>query len=494
MFNQRLSKWHRQIGWIAAVALFIWGGSAVTHPAMVWFGPQAQHNFPPTMSVPGEALQNLAPLLVKVSKSNELKVIKLVPGESGPLLQLSRDQDSSRRYFDVENQQLLPNHDQSQAEWLASYYTGRKRDEIRRVDFQTDFNHEYPAVNRLLPVYRVAFGAEEAMVAFIHTETGALASLLNPFKNRLQWIFQNLHTFKWLDGLENIRLLLAGTLLVTLAVMAIIGLLLLFAYKPRVIKDGKRRYHRRLAYLAWLPLLAWSASGFYHLLQSSLVERQFGLRLGLPYESLRSEPLNNDSLQTLAGRVVNNLSLIRADDQNLYWRVSVARDQSEQAVSRQDRFAGNAAEQSAIYLPLVAGDSAEPLRDEAVARAMALRFTGASGEQVLATRLVTRFGSEYDFRNKRLPVWAVELNDADKTIVFVDTATGILVDSTRSIDRLEGLSFSILHKWNHLHGVLGPKVRDLLMVCTIFLLLIVTLFGVRMLVNKRRSLPSKRLS
>ena len=486
MYEKLLVKWHNQIGWGAAIALLIWGVSSIMHPLMTWFGPQPENTFPPAMQVEGSALDNLPVLLRDLPELGQARVIKLVPGEEGPMLQLTHNQNTARQYYDLITMQFKPDQDLQQATWLASHYSGLAKEQIARVDFMTEYTDEYPMVNRLLPVYRIEFEDRSGKVAFIHTETGALASLSSTFKDRSQWIFQYLHTFKWLDSLESGRLLLMSFFMLSLLATAIVGLLLVFSLKPRPIRDGKRRYHRRLAYVAWLPLLAWSASGFYHLLQSSLVEPQFGIRLDEPFDVRQNSDLSTDSLSRIRGQTLNSLTLIRDENRDLFWRASIAKHPATEPVSRERRFAGMTSEANTLYLPATSEGQARELDDRSLAVAMAQRFLGAPADQVMETTLITSFGADYDFRNKRLPVWEVRFADADATVVYIDTTTGVLADSSRSVDRIERWSFSVLHKWNHLNSLTGTQIRDVLIVATIGLLLIITLLGLPLLIKRRK--------
>lgn len=487
MFKSHLMRWHKKIAWTSTIGIFIWGISAITHPLMSWFGPQAERFFPPSMEVTEESLNSLAPLMQSVPNLADTRIIKLVPGDNGPLLQLTQDQYSPREYYDLKSQQLLKDQDRVQAQWLASYYTGIDRDLIETTTFYTEFSDEYPEVNRLLPVYKVKFTGDQPMQAFVYTETGALASLSNPFKHRMQWLFQHLHTLKWLDSLEYGRLILASLFMLCLVASAIVGFMLILTIKSRLIRDSKRRNHRRLGYILWLPLLAWSASGFYHLWQSSLVETNYGIRLDQPFNVLNSENLNTQSLSKLKDKSINSLSLLRGPDSRLYWRASVAQSDNKTMVDREQRFEGKSSEFGAMYLPASFASEVVDLSDAQLAEAMALRFSGLDVSQLSQPLPVRRFGPDYDFRNKRLPVWKVELTDSSATTLFVDTTTGILVDSSTRVDRAERWSFSILHKWSPLTGVTGRKLRDGIMMAIVSLLLLVSLLGISLMVKRKKN-------
>ena len=98
----------------------------------------------------------------------------------------------------------------------------------------------------------------------------------------------------------------------------------------------------------------------------------------------------------------------------------------------------------------------------------------------------TRFGAGYDFRNKRLPVWRVDYDSANGDMLYIDPASGILVDRAINTERLESLSFSFLHKWNFLTPMIGRVARDGLIVFILCLALGGTLFGYTMLLKQRK--------
>lgn len=106
---------------------------------------------------------------------------------------------------------------------------------------------------------------------------------------------------------------------------------------------------------------------------------------------------------------------------------------------------------------------------------LATQYTGLSASQVVAVSPVFSFSPEYDFRNKRLPVWRVDYAGESGHSVFVDPATGMLVDKTLAFQRVEAWVFSWLHKWNFMNPSLGMAGRDILM--SFFLLSILLLAG-----------------
>ena len=155
---------------------------------------------------------------------------------------------------------------------------------------------------------------------------------------------------------------------------------------------------------------------------------------------------------------------------------------------RKARFAGRAMEKSAAYINARTGLLSK-VTDQTLAASLVKSITSSPQTSM---QLVTRFGPGYDFRNKRLPVWQVDVNDGAGSRLFVDPISGILVDQNRSIDRAESLSFSILHKWNLLRPLVGPETRDVFIVITLLGLIAISGFGFVMY-QKRNNAGRRRV-
>lgn len=479
-------KWHNALIWFGLASLLIWALSGISHPLMAWFGPQAVKSMPPSLTMTTDnalAVQTI----IRQHRLGKATIAKMVPTQDGPMLQVTEQSDNNtvqRRYFSLADQQEKRGYDAQQARWLASYYTGLPADNIGQVSRIDSFSSDYPWVNRLLPVYRVSFTGDEGLSAYVYTETNALASLNNSLKQTMQGFFQQLHTWKFLDATGFGRVLLVGLLMLILAAMAVTGLMLVLTIARRPIQQPSRRWHRILAYTLWLPLLAWPASGFYHLLQAQYVDSVAGIRLGDPVDlqkwlaqSVEQTQWQRDFTQAVDGvGQLNAVSLVH-DQHNHFYRLSLS-NMEDKAVSRQARFDGQAAEKSVLYIDSQTGQLSQHTdRDQALALLASLKGDDIAYHDI---SLVTRFGPDYDFRNKRLPVWQINLDDADQTYAFVDPLTGILVDQNRQIDRWESLSFSLLHKWNHLFPLIGRQWRDGLIVLTLLVSLVLAGFGIQM--------------
>lgn len=487
------TNWHRKLKWYAGASLIIWAISGALHPIISWTGPSAVKFFPPKLQTSSQSVSDIRSALNVSGDAVENGLVataKVLPSKLGPVLQLTHDQMSPRKYIDPETGESIVGYDVQQARWLANYYTGLPEEEIGSVDFVTEFSMDYPWVNRLLPVYRVAYPNEDNLVAYVHTETGALAGLANDRKLFLQSIFQVLHTWNWLDFTGFGRVLIVGLLMFSLFMMAVVGMSMIAAIPSRKIKDPKRRWHRVAAYFLWLPLLGWSISGFYHLLKAEYVEDVGGLRLDKQF-SLESVEVAEeiDWLSANTDKKLNAISVVRAPEGKLLLRMGIAQSKHRGGkVSREEKYEGRATEKNAIYVDPQTGAEVD-VSDRERAIWLAKEHSGFGDEHIGSVSIVTRFGSGYDFRNKRLPVWSVNFNDDASTSMFIDPVTGVLVDQARGVDKLESLSFSVLHKWSHLNAVISRQTRDILIVLTLFLCCCMGVIGI--LLSKRRKSVSK---
>ncbi|GAA3921027.1 PepSY domain-containing protein [Litoribacillus peritrichatus] len=510
-------KLHNQLLWWSAAFVAIWVISGICHPLMSWFGPKQVAFKPPVFeseSLSSQSLEAISNIIVKTENSQwmhgkELRVAKVVPSANAPLLQLTITGENApetnpiRQYFDLDTQQRVDLQDEAQARWLASHYTGRSQGDIVNIEKKTEFDEGYPWVNRLLPVYVVTFQGDDKLTAYVHTETMALASLTNETKSFIQWVFQVLHTFNIFDAQDNLRV--AGVFLAMLCLtgMSISGLFLIMLIKSRKIKQGERRWHRRLSYVVVVPLFAWSVTGAYHLVQMAYVESAAGMRLAKPLEVdsalLDQVPDSQGFNDSLSGLPINAISLVQLDSETLKYRVSVANQLPEQGMNDQQKlekkYQGRSTEYTSLYFDvgsqMKVGDRGE---DRRRAVELALQFSGETSDSVISVDRVTHFGPDYDFRNKRLPVWKIALGNEDKSVLFIDPTTGILVDQTHWLDRPERWAFSTLHKWNFLIPVMGRFNRDVLVVTVSVMTLCLTFMGVLMALKRRSRLREKETS
>jgi len=471
---------HRALVWVSLLALLIFVSSAFMHLLLTWTGPQTAINKPP-QQVFASMDVNAIPAVLRQHHIARADIIKMVPSAQEPLLQVTENRTAPRRYFSLPTGKEISSQDEQQARWLASYYLNDPSRVIQSITFQTTFDDEYPWVNRLLPVYKIVYEGDEGTTLYVHTETQALASISHHWKRNVQTVFRQLHTWAWLENYRHGRIILMLLFLCSLLAMILAGFSLLYLLKRHGPQKAPRRGHRVLAHVVGIPLLGFCASGIYHLLHSEYanVSRDFNLSQPLLLESNLS---SNIPLDGLSGQSLHGISLITVGGQ-LFYRASVAGEapaavgEHDHHQVRQQRFDGIAKEQGGIYIP-VSSSADVAMTDEQVARQLAMDHLKINAADIISVEKVTRFGPDYDFRNKRLPVWRVAIHNDAEDVLFIDVSSGLLVDRVNRASRMEGYSFSFLHKWNFLTFPLGREKRDALIALVLLGALVLAGLGV----------------
>ena len=478
---------HRYLTWIGAIGLALFIASALTHPLMIWTGPMPATFTPPDMTLSAETVPAVRQTLAR-HNIREAAIVKLVPGETTPLLQVSTTLTGPKRYFEPSSGDEIIGQDEAQAIWLARYYSGLKDTAITGIGLQSEFDNGYPWVNRLLPVYKIDFDTPDGKSIYVHTETGAMASYSNNYKSVLQSICQLFHTWSWLDNLEILRL--AALIVMLLSIFGLLtgGIGLLLLMKKRRIAQKSRRFHRYLAYGISLPLFASLISGSYHLVASSFEDSsRSGIHLQTPL--LLDQPFftaGKNWEEAYRGVKFNAMSLVHGPDDGLYYRLGIAQDikqggghgihggaHAHHGNGQNERFDGMPSERSSIYIS-VNSQTEKALNDHDQVLFYARTLLNKPADTQARATLITRFGPEYDFRNKRLPVWQVIFNDQPEDILLIDPVSGILVERMATSSLIERYSFSWLHKWDFMVPFTGRMGRDglvMLFLGSLFILL-----------------------
>lgn len=491
-------KLHQWLAIFGGGALLLWGLSGLLHPLMTTFGRQQETFLPPQRQMDLQAIHPVNQTLTRAGIEHA-SAVKVIVGEKENLLQVTEIQDAPRRYFHLQTGEELVGYDQSHAVYLARHFMNLAGEPVRKVQMLTTFSPEYPAVNRLLPVYRIEFDREDGLVAYVYTETNALASVTDTWKSSLQQAFQWVHTWSWMpQKAEWVRVLLIGFLIASIVLMSISGVLMLVMIRRVTRAPGLRGWHRVMGYALALPVFAFSSSGLFHLIEYGWEQPVRYLKLSPAVDfSTSTFPIHNQWRDISQGLNVNGLSLVQTDKGESLYRLSLAAarnaaPESSNAI-RNARFDGVERTGPALYLNAGDGSVWTP-GDKELAMQLGERFTGAPREAIQKIALVTRFGPSYDFRNKRLPVWQIDYKAPVNATIFVDTATGVLADVTKDSAKPERFSFSFLHKWNFLFP-LGRNVQNFIVSTAVILILVfVAAFGLQMYFRRRLGSPRGRMS
>lgn len=489
-FRNQSARWsnakHRWLGLIAGISLLIWGLSGLAHIAMVLFGPQQAQFMPPAAAVELSEARPIAETLAANGITSAIGV-KTVASAQGSIWQVTQDPLAPRRYFRPADGEEIANGDRLQAEFLARHFLAADQ-AITSATLQSEFDADYPSVNRLLPVWKLEFAGDERLTAYVYTETSSLAAVNTVTKARLQSVFRLLHTWEWVpEGMDWLRIAVIALMVGSLFAMGATGAIMLITVRRQRRAPGAKGWHRIMGYVLALPLMMFSASGIYHLVQSALVPDGTQLRMGAAVNVAGgSWPIERDWAALSMGRDIASVSLVTGGAGEPLYRIGLAPPESAMgggehdhgghehgehdrgaptsspapapappttdATIREARFAGITPDGPAIYLDAATGDLA-PQGDRAIALAIAARFSGAPETAITGMELVTRFSHDYDFRNKRLPVWRVDYGDPVNASLFVDTGSGVLVDRVANWEQPGRLVFSMVHKWNFLFPI-----------------------------------------
>ncbi|CAM5225093.1 hypothetical protein [Alishewanella longhuensis] len=468
--TSKLLQWHKALLWLGGATIMLFALSGVTHPIMTWTGPQAVTARPPALNLTTQQL-NQALTAVQQQAVQSSALLKIVPYQHSAVIQITTDATTPRAYLGLDNAPAPTDRDV--ALWLASHYSGLAAEQAEQVHFQTQFDDAYPSVNRLLPVWQITY--DNGLSLYVHTETLALAGITNPYKTRLQGFFRQAHSWQWLDALPWLKAIVMTILLGSALLLVLSGawLLLRLPYKAR--RRGLRRWHYALSWLVILPLTLYLLTGIYHFAYKYAKPDTLGLTLqtATPLPSAWQMP----ELTTAQKTLYNSATLVQGA-QTWYWRLSEFNP--AQHADRQSRFAGQAAELQARFIPLT--QDAPVLDDQTFALLLAERLLGLPASAITQQQLISRFGPDYDFRNKRLPVWQLDYASGR---VFVDTLTGQLIEQQHSSSKWERYSFSFIHKWGILQPLLGRDGRDQVVVGFMVLVLLLAVLGFAMRLKRR---------
>lgn len=219
-----------------------------------------------------------------------------------------------------------------------------------------------------------------------------------------------------------------------------------------------RRNHRYTAIVVSLFTLMFTFSGGYHALyklKGDDRDRYF-------VHTRFSAKAIHFAFPALAAAVhhqpVTDIGLVRLGNKQ-YWQVTTQADRKAIDGYPKDLMKDKQASLPAVIYVNAADTTVLPGGDAQYARYLSTVFSGHPPQDILSVIAVTKFDNEYNFTDKRLPVWKVSYASNHQERYFVETSTGRLSVRVDDLDMLEGYSFAVLHKHEFL-GWAGKWVKD----------------------------------
>ncbi len=490
-----LYRWHRRIGLAVFIAIIAWALSGLSHPIMSRINPRPVAMVPPVSTAD---IAGLAPLSATLSGNG------IAEFEQAQLLNINGEtfyrveQGANTTYINAHSGQRAEINDKAYAQQLARYYLGDDASKIASIELITAFDEEYLYINRFLPVYKVIFDRPDNMRVYVEVSTGRLATLIDDRKAFVGWVFRQLHSWvfiknPWVRTIAMSAMLLAG--------MGLSLLGLWMAWRRRSKNSGEKNsdkesrvqrstsvWHRRLGIGFGVFMLTFCFSGLYHLLNKPIVASP---ELSAPQTLFRVQNLAIDwaaVAQRNAGGYFHRASLVEVDGLP-YLRLALAAPTLAEKTHKpavKEHHSTKPMQQGGGLVYINAQTSqlcADCERQHALN--LAAHYEGLSGNDLIDSPVekITRFSSDYGFINKRMPVHAVRLGsdgasgDVSQRTLFVETATGALAARSDPSSKLEGWSFSYLHKW-HFFDPFSKTLRDILLIATTLAVTLLCLLGV----------------
>lgn len=229
-----------------------------------------------------------------------------------------------------------------------------------------------------------------------------------------------------------------------------------FQKQKNATSTNSRKWHRRIGLLVSISTLGFAFSGGYHAFAK--VKTTKGATILEPvYASsiVRNFPL---LMHKLGDRLIKNISIAQIEGEKFFQVSWMDKAAETSYFDVQDlTILGEGAERYAIYL--------------------AHKYTQLPSDKIKSVTAIQKFGGEYGFINKRLPVVKVQYDTKDKHSVYVEPSSGKLAANISAPKRLEALSFLMLHKY-HFIDPIGKTIRDIIIVTIVLGIMMVNILGV----------------
>jgi hypothetical protein len=492
--KKNIYKWHRTLSLIIALPVMLWAISGFMHPIMTTIRPQVTTQSLEYLPLDSSKIKmSLKNVLLK----NQIKSIvnfRLVHIDTNWFYQVQVNKIKQPVYFSTENGNILSKGDWLYAQHLAKQFMeggqqkgklgnnstllpsqpqvlhdccdaatstvlNAKGSKVINASVVADFNNEYKGINRLLPVYKVAFDRPDGIRIYVETTQDRFAFAMDNKRALLDKIFRLVHTWGWLDYMGKGKFIIEFVLAFTAFGTTLLGVYIFFSSKSKRVKDNRmskaRRNHRFTAIVVALFTLMFTFSGGFHAL-SKLTETA----------SASSEPISNTDfpaatvnvdlsrIRSAVRKPVFNISLAVINAKT-YFRVITEAGGSKNKDLMKDM---SVSPTEPVYVNTIdfsiLGDG-----DRLYAKSLASQFNAYPENEIHSASLITKFNDEYNFTDKRLPVWKVSYTRNSNERFYVETATRTLAKRTNDTQMVEGFSFALLHK-HHFMDWGGKGLRD----------------------------------
>jgi PepSY-associated TM region len=519
MLKKNLYQWHRRLSLLIAIPLVLSAGSGFMHPLMTNIRPAVATQGLSPVPIDSSKLRTPLQTALQAIHIDSISRFRIIHIDTNWFYQVQVTEAEIPLYLSTLTGKILPRGDYLYARWLARQFLEgppppgaraaranpapsitmdmsmpmpdccasatasvleAKGRPVREQVRLGNFDDEYNAINRLLPVYKVAFDRPDGIRIYVETAQDRFAFAVDNKRAAFNKVFQYIHTYQWLNFLGKGKQIVEFALIALAFLTTLLGICIFFSTRSKKVAGNNytraRRNHRYTAIVVSLFTLMFTFSGAFHALyrlKEDTRDRYFvhdrfattALRLDFP------------ALIALTHRPIADIGIVSMDTHH-YWRLTLL---SAAAKSAKDLMKDQHAAQpnvlyvaAAIPAPPPAIPAPPPSAAAGLPQAMtailpdgearyagwlATQFSGHPATDIVGETSITRFDNEYNFTDKRLPVWKVSYASNGHERYFVETSTGRLSVRVDDSDLVEAYSFALLHKHEFL-GWAGKSVKD----------------------------------
>lgn len=462
MLKRNIYIWHRRLSLIIALPVLLSAGSGILHPVMTNIRPSVATQMLPLRAIDSSQIRCDLGTALDSNKIDSISQVRVVHIDTNWFYQVQRGATSVPVYLSVRTGKVLARGDYLYAQYIARQFLeaspeahsvsnlpgandccnaatlavmNAKGSKVLDEERFEAFDEEYPEVNRLLPVYKVVFDRPDGIRIYVETVQDRFALAVDNRRAAFNRVFQFIHTYQWLGFLGKGKQVAEFSLIGLAFVTTLLGIYIFFT--TRNSKVPARRNHRYSAIVISLFTLMFTFSGAWHALAKLKDDRrqEYYVESWRGGDSLR---LDYGALARAVGRPIAGVSQVGMGGTG-YWQVRL--------LSREHVYV-----KMADYTVLTDGE-------RKYARYLGGVFSGRPESSVVSTTLTTKFDRDYNFTQKRLPVWRVAYAANHNERYFVETSTGRLSVRVDDEGQLESYSFAFFHKHEFLAG-LGKPVKD----------------------------------
>jgi len=500
--KKKIYQWHRTTSLIIAIPVILWAASGFMHPIMTTIRPKVATQFLQASAIDTSKIK--MPLQEALSNNHidSFTNFRFVHIDTNWFYQVQLPSNNVPLYLSTKNGKRLANGDWLYAQYLAKQFlegqennktdnnktealtattsshdccdaasdcvlNNNKGAKVIDATLITAFDNEYKSINRLLPVYKVAFARADGIRIYVETTQDRFSFAMDNKRATFDAVFRWFHNWGWLSFLGKGQFVVEFILVSLAFLTALMGIYIFFITKTKKVAGNAvvkaRRSHRFTSISIAVFTLMFTFSGAYHAFNKIFPSKEISAITVSPFGSKQLN-LSVPQLQQIIHQPIANVSIVGINGQ-AYWQVNTKKNFQAKAGKAPDKKpVGDLMKTKAVPPPSAiyintSNNSVLKNGELVYASHLASQYSGHTDNEIVKVDTIVKFADEYGFVNKRLPVFKVAYKANHNERYYIETSTGKLALRVDDIDVIEGYSFSILHKHEFMAWA-GKPVKD----------------------------------